>query len=83
MVKLSVSFLTYSGLAVLGMASAFTTSPKVYNGAFQRTTIGGHQLELQMATVPPSESASVGIVGRGYISVAIAKIASVQGYNTW
>ena len=39
--------------------------------------------QLQMATVPPSSSATVGIVGRGFISVLTAKLAATAGYNTW
>lgn len=38
---------------------------------------------LQMATVPPSLDNTVGIVGRGFISVLSAKLAAMQGYNTW
>jgi hypothetical protein len=38
---------------------------------------------LQMAAVPPTESSSVGIIGRGYISVATAKISALQGYDTF
>ena len=36
-----------------------------------------------MATVPASESSSVGIIGRGFISVAAAKIAAIRGYETF
>lgn len=39
--------------------------------------------QLQMALVPPSEEATVGVVGRGYISILVAKIASHLGYSTW
>jgi len=36
-----------------------------------------------MATIPPSDSSSVGIIGRGYVSVLAAKLAAIQGYETW
>ncbi len=36
-----------------------------------------------MATVHPSDSSSVGIIGRGFISVATAKIAALRGYDTF
>jgi len=39
--------------------------------------------QLQMAAVPPSDSATVGIVGRGFVSVLTAKLAAKAGYKTW
>lgn len=39
--------------------------------------------QLQMAVVPPSESSCVGIIGRGFVSVVTAKIAALQGYETF
>lgn len=39
--------------------------------------------QLQMATVPPSNSATVGVVGRGFVSVLTAKLAAIAGYNVW
>jgi len=38
---------------------------------------------LAMATVPPSESSKVGVIGSGFMSIAVAKIAAVSGYQTW
>lgn len=36
-----------------------------------------------MAAVLPSESSSVGIIGRGFVSVATAKLSALQGYETF
>eukprot|EP00559_Dactyliosolen_fragilissimus_P005598 CAMPEP_0184870426 /NCGR_PEP_ID=MMETSP0580-20130426/37403_1 /TAXON_ID=1118495 /ORGANISM="Dactyliosolen fragilissimus" /LENGTH=289 /DNA_ID=CAMNT_0027372475 /DNA_START=89 /DNA_END=958 /DNA_ORIENTATION=+ len=36
-----------------------------------------------MSTVLSSESSTVGIVGRGFISVLVAKLAALAGYDTW
>jgi len=38
---------------------------------------------LNMAVVPPSEASKVGVIGQGYISILIAKIAALAGYQTW
>jgi hypothetical protein len=38
---------------------------------------------LKMAVVLPSESSTVGIVGRGFISVLSAKLSAIAGYKTW
>ncbi len=56
--------------------------PTITTGTFHRSRISTHQ-PLQMVTVPPSESASVGIIGRGFISVVAAKLAALQGYQTF
>lgn len=39
--------------------------------------------QLEMAVVPPSASSTVGIVGRGFISVLSAKLSAIAGYKTW
>lgn len=36
-----------------------------------------------MAKVPPAESSTVGVVGRGFVSVLVAKLTALAGYNTW
>ena len=36
-----------------------------------------------MSAVPVSEGASVGIIGRGFVSVVSAKLSAVQGYDTF
>ena len=56
----------------LGFSTSMYTHNKKYN----------HH-ELHMATITPSESSSVGIIGRGFIAVATAKIAATQGYDTF
>ena len=38
---------------------------------------------LKMAIVPPSETSTVGVVGRGYISILAAKLSMLSGYQTW
>merc|ERR1740139_309240 len=38
---------------------------------------------LKMAIVPPSETSTVGVVGRGFISILVAKLAALSGYQTW
>ena len=39
--------------------------------------------KLSMATVPPSLDSTVGIVGRGFVSILTAKLAALAGYQTW
>ena len=34
-------------------------------------------------TVPPGSSSTVGVVGKGYISILTAKVAAMKGYNAW
>jgi len=52
--------------------------------AFVLTQVGfGASSKLEMAVVPPSESSTVGVVGRGFISVLSAKLAAKAGYKTW
>uniref|UniRef100_A0A7S3QFY4 NAD(P)-binding domain-containing protein n=1 Tax=Chaetoceros debilis TaxID=122233 RepID=A0A7S3QFY4_9STRA len=36
-----------------------------------------------MATVSPSDGGTVGVVGRGFVSVLAAKLAAIEGYKTW
>lgn len=36
-----------------------------------------------MAVVLPSEDTSVGVLGRGYLSVLTAKLSALEGYSTW
>jgi hypothetical protein len=43
----------------------------------------GASSKLEMAVVLPSESSTVGVVGRGFISVLSAKLAAKAGYKTW
>ena len=38
---------------------------------------------LSMAAVPPSTDSTVGIFGRGYVSVLLAKLAAVRGYTSF
>lgn len=38
---------------------------------------------LLMATVPPSSSSTVGVLGAGFISILTAKLAALAGYQTW
>jgi len=64
--------------------SALLSSTAVLSNAFvlPQGKISSHT-QLKMAVVTPSESSTVGIVGRGYISVVTAKLAALAGYNTW
>lgn len=40
---------------------------------------------LQMAAISPNDSTvgTVGVIGRGYISVLLAKLSALRGYDTW
>ena len=43
----------------------------------------GRRWQLNMATVSPSDGGTVGVVGRGFVSVLAAKLAAMEGYKTW
>ena len=38
---------------------------------------------LGMATVSPSDDGTVGVVGKGYVSLLSAKLAALRGYKSW
>lgn len=44
---------------------------------------GEPQHALRMAIVPPSDDSTVGVLGRGYVSVLLAKLSALKGYKTW
>lgn len=78
--KYSIPLFALSSLMLTEIATSFVvTSSQTNSKSMQRQT--NHQ--LQMAAVPPSESASVGIIGRGFVSVVSAKISALQGYDTF
>uniref|UniRef100_A0A7S4J6S8 NAD(P)-binding domain-containing protein n=1 Tax=Odontella aurita TaxID=265563 RepID=A0A7S4J6S8_9STRA len=39
--------------------------------------------QLSMATVSPGGEGNVGVVGRGFVSVLVAKLAALRGHNVW
>jgi hypothetical protein len=61
-------------LVVVGIAEAFTTPAS-------RVPVSKIPTAMNMAIVSPPST--VGIVGRGFISVLTAKLAALKGYNTW
>lgn len=61
-------------LIVVGIAEAFTTPAS-------RVPVSKIPTAMHMAIVSPPST--VGIVGRGFISVLTAKLAALKGYNTW
>lgn len=74
------SLLTLSAL-VPNYAFVHVHQPQV-KFASSSSSSGTHT-QLQMATVPVSADSTVGIVGRGFVSVLSAKLAAKAGYDTW
>mmetsp|Transcript_13203 Transcript_13203/g.18695 ORF Transcript_13203/g.18695 Transcript_13203/m.18695 type:complete len:324 (+) Transcript_13203:167-1138(+) len=66
------------GCFLVQYAAGFTSPNFVTRTMPFRTTSA-----LAMATVPPSSSSTVGVVGAGFMSVLTAKLAALSGYETW
>lgn len=63
-----------SAFLLMGVAAAFIMPTS-------RAPVIKLSTAMKMATVSPPST--IGIVGRGFISVLTAKLAALKGYNTW
>lgn len=64
-------------LSVAAISDGFVLPQQTFGSS------GSSNSQLNMATVSPSDGATVGVVGRGFVSVLAAKLAAVEGYKTW
>jgi hypothetical protein len=53
------------------------------NAAFISNTPKYNLTPAKMSVVTPCESSTVGVVGKGFISILCAKLAAVAGYRSW
>ena len=81
--KCTTALLSLSLAMLDSLAMAFVVPTFSEKSSFQTSFHRQSKHQLQMAVVPPSESSSVGIIGRGFVSVVTAKIAAIQGYETF
>jgi len=82
-ITLAVGFLvSTNGFAPSQSVPTHNKLTQDYVKAFGKSD-DGLSWPLNMAVVPPSETATVGVVGRGYISILVAKLAALAGYQTW
>lgn len=76
------SLISTNGFAPSQNIPIHKTRTQDYVNTFEKVT-DVQSWPLHMAVVPPSETSTVGVVGRGYISILVAKLAALAGYQTW
>jgi len=76
---------------IVSLSDAFVVSPQQRQQQRARVGVGTignndsfhNKLQMASTVVPPSPDSTVGVVGRGFVSVLSAKLAALMGYNVW